>query len=166
MEDVHELTKKFKMVGLADADITTDEMPVIGTQALATCVGILIYSEYYKKAIVAHATTEVYPIVLKIMNLIFENKIEDMPLKYLIIPGYYYNHYQVAEDLQKIFNDLKPLFVPMDFDEITSKMVIKSPGLPAYEFAFDSRFGTFVSDKVLFGVDYEDVHKELNTKRN
>ena len=58
MDEKENLTKKFILVKMRDMQISTDEKPIIGTQSLATCVGVLIYSEESKKAIVAHIANE------------------------------------------------------------------------------------------------------------
>lgn len=158
MVDKVKLTQKMKLVDMYKADISTDNSPIIGTQALATCVGVLVYCPQARKAIVAHAATESYPIFKQIMNLIFDNGLENLTFKYLIIRGYYYNHYNVYEDLDSAFRSLSPMFEPFLETELSQDAVMKDPELPAYQFAFDSISGTFVSDKVLYGIDYNNVH--------
>ena len=157
MIDKRVLTEKFKIVGMYNADISSEEYPIIGVQSLATCVGILLYSPKYQKAIVAHAATEYFPILMEVLDLLFENKMDDSPIKYLVIPGFYYNHYEVAENLQKAFSSLYPLFVPFSSEEILEG-IIKDPELPAYQFAFDASRGIFVSEEVLYGADYDIIH--------
>ena len=49
-----QLKQKMIIVEMNDADISTEEKPIIGTYALATCLGVLLYSEETRKAIVAH----------------------------------------------------------------------------------------------------------------
>ena len=44
------LTKKFILVDMNDAQISTEDRPIIGTQALATCIGVLLYNEEKKVA--------------------------------------------------------------------------------------------------------------------
>jgi len=50
------------------------------------------------------------------------------------------------------------LFVPFLLKEVPLDAIIKDPDLPAYQFAFDAQSGKFVSDKVLYGTDYLDIH--------
>ena len=45
-------------VGMSEADISTNEIPVIGTDSLGPCVGVLIHSKKHKKSVVLHASTE------------------------------------------------------------------------------------------------------------
>ncbi|MBE6148566.1 MAG: hypothetical protein E7167_03645 [Firmicutes bacterium] len=158
MQDATQLTEKFKIVNMDCVDISTDQMPIIGTQALATCVGILIYSPSNKRAIVSHVSGDYVSIIVQIMDLIFDNGLENGPLKYLVIEGYYYNHYLLYENITRALESLSPLFVPFLLKEVPLDAIIKDPDLPAYQFAFDAQSGKFVSDKVLYGTDYLDIH--------
>ena len=45
MNELEQNTKKFILVGMNDAKISTNDRPIIGTDALATCIGLLLYSE-------------------------------------------------------------------------------------------------------------------------
>ena len=45
-------------VGMNEIKITDNENTVIGTNALATCVGVILYSEKHKRAIVGHIANE------------------------------------------------------------------------------------------------------------
>ena len=68
------LTKKFILVDMDDAQISTEDRPIIGTQALATCIGVLLYSEEKKLAIVAHVSSEPIQTIDKIFKLITKYK--------------------------------------------------------------------------------------------
>ena len=50
-----ELLQKLTLVAMDHADITTLDKPIIGTHSLAPCLGILLYDEEKKMALVAHA---------------------------------------------------------------------------------------------------------------
>ncbi|MBE6156001.1 MAG: hypothetical protein E7164_04525 [Firmicutes bacterium] len=160
MQEKDELTKLFKLVNMNEVAVSNDEMPIVGTQALATCVGVLIYSEKYKCALVAHVGTEWQNLLESIFELLIKNELDSAPLEYLIIPGYYYNHYEVVENLSAIFADLYPLFVPMQVS-LDNGVYIKDPKLPAHQFAFDARTKKFVTNQVLFGKEYFDVQSNL-----
>lgn len=152
MSEKELLTKKFIMVDMNDAMISTDDKYIIGTQALATCTGILIYSESDKKAIVAHVTSNPLETINKIFNLIIKNKLYRNKLKYKIIPGTdreAHDYYNVINLLEEHFKDHIPfndeeVFTGIELDENTN----------SYQFAFDALNGKFVSDKVLFGTDH------------
>lgn len=159
MESKEELTKKFKLISMNDIDISTEEKPIIGTQALATCVGLILYSEKHKKAIVAHISSSHEHIFYNIFYLIFTNKLEDSIIKYGIIPGYYEEHYNVVKDLKTFFNNYPELFVSFSSDELIKCFNIDKETF-SKEFAFDSRSGKFVTDKVLFGTEYLNLNNK------
>lgn len=48
-----ELLQKLTLVAMDHADITTLDKPIIGTHSLAPCLGILLYDEEKKMALVA-----------------------------------------------------------------------------------------------------------------
>ncbi len=153
-----ENTKLFNLVNMNDADISTEEKPIIGTQALATCFGILLYERKKKQALVAHASTTYLPAVMKLFELIDLNS--DNTFEYLIIPGYYSaqeDHYDIQSQLLKIFNKgeiLKTKFIPFTEQKKFEDIVQLDKKTLSYEFAFDSRTGKFVNNDVYFGIEY------------
>jgi len=167
MNEKENLTKRLKLVTMDEVDISTDEKSIIGTQALSTCVGVLLYSEVKKRAIVAHFSAEWEPLVIPMLELIFENGLndEDYKIKYKIIPGYYEEHYQVKSSLEKVCMSLYPTFIPFDENEIPSNAIEKDGELPAYRFAFDASTGKFVTDKVLYGMDYLKLCEDTQNKK-
>lgn len=62
-------------VGMNEADISTKETPIIGTDALGPCVGVLIYSKKQKKSVVIHASTEWRDTVLQALIILAENEL-------------------------------------------------------------------------------------------
>ena len=157
MVDKIEMSKKMKLVKMDEVDISTDDKPIIGTFALATCVGVLLYCEEKKKAIVAHVSSEWQSTIYKIIDLIFENGMENSIIKYKIIPGNYYNNYQIKEKLEEVCASLHPMFVPFSEKEIPDNAIEVDEVTSSHQFAFDSLTGKFVSDKVLYGKEYFDV---------
>ena len=135
------------IVRMNEVGISSEECPIIGTYALATCFGILLYEEDKKIAIVGHCTSNWIPIVLKMLDLIDDNT--KCKFKYLVIPGFYseqndiYNTKLKIEKFFSAFETDKVTFEPFDkeyfiiFDEETS----------SYEFEFDSKTGKFLSQK-------------------
>jgi len=159
MSEKEMLTKKFILVGMDDAKISTEEKPIIGTHALATCVGILLYSEEKKIAIVAHVSSEPMPVLDKIFNIIIKNKLFNVPFKYKIIYGTdreAVEYYHVVDILQKHFTH----FTPFDEKELSLNGVRTDEETMSREFAFDASNGEFVTYKVLFGTDYYVVNSE------
>ena len=66
-EEKINLSKLLNIVGMNSADISTFEKPIIGTQALATCFGVLLYDENQKIGIVAHFTHDIEATIIKIL---------------------------------------------------------------------------------------------------
>ena len=159
MNEKELLTKKMILVGMNDAKISTEDKPIIGTEALATCLGVLLYSEEKKVAIVAHVSSEPIIALDKLFNLIIDNKLLRIPFKYKIFLGYDIKpaeYYQVVEVLEKHFKD----FIQFDDNEIPDYAVNIDEKTQSKEFAFDASVGKFVTDKVLFGIDYLMINNE------
>jgi len=159
MTEKEKLTQKFIIVDMNDAQISTDEKTIIGTQALATCIGILLYNEELKKAIVAHATTTPEIAIDKIFKIIVENKLWHVPFKYKIIlgsdikPVMFYN---TIDTIKKYFSH----FTPFDETQIPKEAIETDERTISHQFAFDASSGKFVTDKVLFGLEYYNINKD------
>lgn len=136
-------------------EVSTDDMYVIGTQALATCVGVLLYCEEKKKAIVAHVSSNVDKAINDISREIYFNGFDKENIKYLIIPGYYKSGYLVDEILNNFCSSFLN-FEKIEEKDIPNYAVEIDKDTPSCQFAFDALNGKFVTDKVLFGVDYID----------
>ena len=155
------LTPKFINVKMDKVEISNEKKTIIGTQSLATCVGILIYSEKNKRAIVAHVADKVDDILTQIIKIIEENNLSDSKLKYKIISGYYYNHYGIKEYLENFFQSLPTLFIPFDEKEISDNNIRIGEEGESHEFAFDASTGNFVTNKVLVAQDFSDINEEV-----
>lgn len=156
MDEKELLTKKFIMVDMNDAMISTDDKHIIGTEALSTCVGVLLYSENTKKAIVAHISSDYMNTIDKIFNLIIKNKLYGERLKYKIICGTYreaHDFYGITTALYEHFKD----YIPFNDDDVSSGVILNKDTF-SNQFAFNAETGEFVSDKVLFGEDYYKIN--------
>ena len=154
MSEKEFMTKKMILVGMNEAKISTVDKPIIGTDALATCIGVLLYNEEKKIAIVAHVPSDPMEAIDNIFNVIIKNKLISTTFKYLIIPGYYEEHYNTKFVLEKHFSH----FIPFDESMIPSAAVKVDEETTSKEFAFDASTGKFVTDKVYFGIDYYNVN--------
>ncbi len=138
-----------KIVNMNEADISNEEYPIIGTCALATCFGILLYEENKRIAIVGHSTADWVPIVLKMLDLIDDSEMSIF--KYLVIPGYYskiedvYNTKKKIELFFEMFKTDKVSFKP--YDKEYEEYIIFDEKTCSYEFDFDSRTGKFLLSK-------------------
>ena len=151
MDNIIENTKKMKLVDMEQADISTEDKPIIGTDALATCVGVLLYNEEKKQAIVAHVVPDKLDVVDYIADLFIKYDWISSIIKYKIIDGYYDEHYHTKERLENEFNG----FLPFDESEVK---VLRNEEINCHSFAFDSRTGKFISDEVLYGEDYQIIN--------
>lgn len=137
------------IVKMNDACISTFDKPIIGTYALATCIGILLYDEKSKTAIVAHMTvSNPIPVIDKIFNIINKNKLYSVKFKYHIILGYYKDaleYYHVLDILEKYFSH----FEPFPSDKISTTAVWINEELKSNEFYFNAQTGKFVTEEIM-----------------
>lgn len=138
------MNDKLKIVGIDKSEISTLENPIIGTVGLATCVGVLLYSEEHKKAIVSHVSMDCIGVVEQTLELIDKYKLASSPLKYVIIPGYYENGYHIEKVLESMYSSCPGYFKPYR-DNLKN---IVGVNLQSHQFAFDASKGIFVTDKV------------------
>ena len=157
MVEKESLYEKSIIVSMNDAEISSEEKYIIGTSALATCIGVLLYSEDKKRAIVAHVAPDGLEITTKIAKLIIDNNLQDTIIKYKIIPGYYEEHYNTKERLEKSFKQ----FIPFTSDEIPNSAIIKNEKYTSNEFIFDALAGKFIVDKDF----YDGYYKMMEQKR-
>jgi len=182
MNEKKELTKKMYLVNMNKFEISTKERPIIGTEGLASCIGMLFYSEKEKKAVVAHYPSNIddtlelefipksdndvtYSNLLKILfaqtiEFLVENNLDESSLKYKIIMPYYCEEKQIKGKiyLENACKSLQPWLTP--FEEIPSNAIATVEELNANRFAFDAETGMFVTDKVLFGKDYININSK------
>lgn len=164
-EEKKELSKKMQMVSMDDAGITSDEKPIIATQALATCFGILVYDEKSKKASLAHASSTWEISIVKLLKLLDFK--ESHIYKFAIIPGYYSkqeDHYHVEKSLRDFFHSIESLnikFIPFLDKEIPSNAIALDENTLSYEFAYDADAREFVTEKVVFGIPYLEVNEKV-----
>lgn len=161
-------TKLFNLVTMNDANISTLDKPIIGTQAMATCFGILLYERKKKIALVAHVSSDFYSTLSKLFSFI--DLSSPNTFEYLIIAGYdseKEDHYNVYKQLLEILNNCdvqNAKFIPFK-DKNLKNIVNLDTATLSYEFAFDSRTGKFVNDEVYFGFDYLEINKSMKTKK-
>ena len=138
------MNKNLIIAGINEAKISTLENPIIGTVGLATCVGVLLYSEEHKKAIVAHVSNNCGECVNDTLDIMEEYKLDSSPLKYIIIPGYYKNGYDIEKILDDMYKSCPKYFIPF---EVNLENVVGISGC-THQFAFDAFSGHFVTDKI------------------
>lgn len=144
-----ELLQKLTLVGMNHAGITTLDKPIIGTHSLATCLGILLYNEEKKIAIVAHATSgDPIPALDELFTIICKNKLFSVKFKYKIFDGYYKDAAE-AYNSKKVIEEHFDEYIPFSKEEIPGDAILKNPIFEANEFYFDVSTGKFVTSEVL-----------------
>lgn len=73
MNNYETLKDKMNIIGMDEVEISTDDKPIIGTDSLGPCVGLLIYCPGKKRAIVAHAPADWKHLVPQIFFLMYDN---------------------------------------------------------------------------------------------
>lgn len=61
------------VVGMNEVNISTEEQPIIGTNALGPCVGVLIHSQKQQKSVVFHTSVDWQPLVVESLIMLAES---------------------------------------------------------------------------------------------
>ena len=116
-----------------------------------------------KLAIVAHIEPDNIEAIDKVFQIILQKQLRNVKFKYYIIPGYYKEHYNTIELIEKHMID----FIPFDISEIPENAIRCNKNITSHEFAFNASTGKFITDKVMFGTYYHMLnHEEQNDKDN
>lgn len=138
---MHNLTKvKMEQLKCVQNDL-------IGTQAIASCIGVILYDWFSKKAIVGHFNSNMYDGFEVEDAIRIYSKLHDEALKsnfsnnvsYLIIPGIVGNKERikkVSQELEGFLKDYKKMEIDNDFVKINE-------ATESLEFVFDANSGTF-----------------------
>ena len=100
-------------VRMNEVGISTEEQPIIGTEALGPCVGVLIHSKKHKKSVVLHTSVDWESLVVEALIVLADNG--------LISPD---NFTKSLENLK-----LHRQYDLHDFDKITKQAFIAKKGL-------------------------------------
>ena len=163
-DEVNRLSLHTSIAHMNQIVLSTDEKPIIGTQALDTCFGILFYDRKNKFGICGHATpNNINGIVVEMLKQI---PIDDSQreIEYIIVPGFRsieQRNFKAADEIIDILNTYAKLFQNIKFISLKTNIAPVMPeGLLSYEFAFDTSRGIDVTDIV-----FKDLMKEVNTRR-
>lgn len=110
------------LVHMNEIGISTDEVSVIGTVGLATCMAFILYSKDCKKAIVGHVACDtlindhnLYNMRLELYELLVENQLIEFPLQLKMMYGaddrvkerkFCLGDLEILDDLNKFYYDL------------------------------------------------------------
>ena len=101
------------VVRMNEVDISTQDQPIIGTEALGPCVGVLIHSKKYQKSVVFHTSTDWQPLVVEALIILADNN---------LISG---ENFSKSLDTLKLHNQ----FDLFNFDRQTKQAIIAKKGL-------------------------------------
>ncbi len=101
------------IVRMNEVGISTDTQPIIGTQALGPCVGVLIHSKNQKKSVVLHASSDWKQLIVETLIVLVESKLISIE-----------NFNKALENLY-----LHDQFNLYDFDSKIKKAILTKKGL-------------------------------------
>ena len=155
-----ELETKASIANMGEIVTSTKEKPIVGTNALATCNGIIFYDRQNKKAWVGHGPAS--SSIATLHKMIEYLKDVAGIIEYGIIPGW--------DNVNR--RDLKTTNLMIEYLHNNCPKQIKLMPLlnlhikkdnginPSYEFAFDAETGKSVTDELF----YECENIELSSK--
>jgi len=160
------MLEQASMAGMTCVVESSEERPIIGTQALDTCYGILFYDRQARYGVVGHgAPSSKVGTLYEMLRLIDDGT--DKVVEFMIVPGFRNVDYkdlsgqqELLEEMMKYSRDSKVKFVPLKGD---IQIKLHEPTL-SYEFAFDTRNCKFVSDTIFF--DETEVNPRYMPKSN
>lgn len=159
------LLEQASLAGMGSVVESSVERPIIGTQALDTCYGILFYDRQAKKGLVGHGSPSGKVATLQEMI----GKINDgneRVIECMIVPGFRNVDYGDIKGLNELVRALEE-YCPSNIrfvsfpSNVTPEIKLHEPTL-TYEFAFDTRNGKFVSNSIFF--DELEVNPRFKSK--
>ena len=139
---------------IADMDqvvVSTPDKPIIGTQALDTCFGILFYDRKNKFGICGHADPyNTFGIIVEMLKQIPEST--EGIIEYTIVPGYRamkQKKFEREDEIQDILRNYMSINPKIHFTSLKTPLNPSMPnGLLCYDFAFDTISGKDVTSIV------------------
>ncbi len=168
------LESKAQIARMGEIVVSSNDKPIVGTTALATCFGIVFYDRQNKKAYVGHAGPGSYMQMLYTMVSMIDSSAKQ--IEYCIILGWdNYNYFGNKSSTLNLLDDSKNPEYQMklalksisriNFIPLKSQLGVKegnSDGNPYYEFAFDANTLTDVANYLFF--DIKDLTRKTNNK--
>lgn len=147
----YKLLKKASLAGMGRVVESTKYKPIIGTQALDTCYGILFYDRAKKEGIAGHAVPSQLTSVLAEMMKWLDGRVGI--IEYMILPGFRNvdrKDYSGLKELSDYMLKHTPENVKMtSLKNMHGGFRLHQETL-SYEFAFDTSNGEFVTEYVFF----------------
>lgn len=155
------LLEKASLASMGSVVESSEDKPIIGTQALDTCYGILFYDRLNKKGLVGHGAPSTKVATLSKMIRMLDDG-SNRVIEYMIIPGFRNVDRHDTSGIEELLIALKK-YCPSNIKFVPFKVRIDTgirfhKGTLTYEFAFDTRNGKFVSEDLFFD------EKEVNPR--
>lgn len=147
----YELLEKTVIAGMGRIVVSTTKKPIIGTQALDTCYGILFYDRAKKEGICGHAVPSQLTLVMAEMMKWLKGR--SGVIEYMILPGFRNvdrKDFSGLNELQNYMMKKKPYGIELKAIESRRSGFRIHQDTLSYEFAFDTINGEFVTEYVFF----------------
>ena len=164
INESNELIAHSNIAGMDQVVVSTSDKPIIGTQALDTCFGILLYDRKNKFGICGHADPKnIFNIVIEMLKQIPSTTEGD--IEYIIISGYRaieQHNFKGIEEIQDILRNYVAINPKIKFTSLKTPLNPKMPnGLLCYEFAFDTESGKDVTSIVFINYTEEQKRRHI-----
>lgn len=151
INESNELITHSNIAGMDQVVVSTSDKPIIGTQALDTCFGILLYDRKNKFGICGHADPyNTFGIIVEMLKQIPEST--EGIIEYTIVPGYRamkQKKFEREDEIQDILRNYMSINPKIHFTSLKTPLNPSMPnGLLCYDFAFDTISGRDVTSIV------------------
>ena len=170
----------FVLVPMDEIIVSNATDTMIGTNGLATSMGILLYAPSKKRALLYHASTnksgsspsdEASSIFALLCKKTFEYHLSNEQFKYLVIVGHYLDQihldkaYHIRDELLKYFAVFNQQFSPFLENDLSYDAIKLHHQTHSLEFVFDADSGQFITN-AFFPNDIDfDIYKNEKRKR-
>ena len=164
INESNELIAHSNIAGMDQVVVSTSDKPIIGTQALDTCFGILLYDRKNKFGICGHADPKnIFNIVIEMLKQIPSTTEGD--IEYIIISGYRaieQHNFKGIEEIQDILRNYVAINPKINFTSLKTPLNPKMPnGLLCYDFAFDTESGKDVTSIIFINYTEEQKRRHI-----
>ena len=151
INESNELITHSNIAGMDQVVVSTSDKPIIGTQALDTCFGILLYDRKNKFGICGHADPyNTFGIIVEMLKQIPEST--EGIIEYTIVPGYRamkQKKFEREDEIQDILRNYMSINPKIHFTSLKTPLNPSMPnGLLCYDFAFDTISGKDITSIV------------------
>ncbi len=158
IDESNKLITHSNIAGMDQVVVSTSDKPIIGTQALDTCFGILFYDRKNKFGICGHADpTSIFSILVKMLKQIPSTT--EGNIEYAIISGYRaieQKNFKGVDEIQDILRNYMSINSKIHFTSLRTPLNPSMPnGLLCYDFAFDT-----ISGKDVTSIVFKDYAEE------